>query len=99
MGSIVSSVTAVGAVSPTMETVLFRATWNGVNGAGPISIPGLQVGDRLLQLMDSAQGIPELNSAIPFYVEIVVSVADELHQNHPGNLTPTTYDGVFVRGL
>ncbi len=96
MGSIVSSVTAVGAVSPTMETVLFRATWNGVNGAGPISIPGLQVGDRVLQLLDSA---PSIDVDIPYFVEIVVSVADELHQNHTGNLTPNTYDGVFVRGL
>ncbi len=94
MGSIVSSVTAVA--SATTEIVIFRATWTGVNGAGPISIPGLEVGDRILQLLDSAPG---LDTSILMYVEIVVSVADELHQNHTGNLTPLTFDGVFVRGL
>jgi hypothetical protein len=96
MGSIANSADAIASVSTTSETVIFRATWTGLNGAGAISIPGLQVGDRILQLVDSS---PSIAGNPVNTVQLVVTVADQLHQNANGNLTSITYEAVFVRGL
>jgi hypothetical protein len=94
MGQIVSSIINFNPLSSHGNVI--RATWSGINGAGAISIPGLRVGDRMLQLLDSGQN---LDSGILFYTQVVVSVADELQQNHTGDLTTIAFDGVFVRGL
>lgn len=67
---------------------LIKVNVTGINGVGPISAPGLKVGDRLL-----------LNYAPSDGIESIVTVDDEVQQTSGFNWTSFTFDLIFVRGI
>jgi hypothetical protein len=96
VGAIISSVGAVVSVSAPGQTLLFRASFSGLDGPGAIQVPGLQVGDRLIQAVD---GGGDVVSDTTSYFELAVSVADELQQVRVAHMSNETFDVVFIRGL
>lgn len=77
-------------MSVTLSTVFVKAEFNGRNGSGAISVPGLQVGDT---------AIVDLNghNVIGGSFEQIVSVADEIQQLSGSDLSGQTYRFFLVR--
>lgn len=71
--------------SPTILKVVF----NGINGAGAISIPGLKVGDTPFACT--------AGDAILGLFESSVSVADGLQQTGAGNYASWVFTMYFIR--
>jgi hypothetical protein len=76
------------AIDKISGTISF--SFNGRNGTGAISIPGLKAGDQIIRL---TQGGTDY-TADPTMMEWVISVDDQIHQISGTNLT--TYDFVAV---
>lgn len=67
-----------------------KVTVTGINGIGPISAPGLKVGDRLfLSYGPGGAGTG---------LEPIVTVDDEIQQNSL-DWTSFTFDLIFLRGI
>lgn len=82
-------------MSLTMSTV-FHAQFNGRNGDGPVSIPGLKVGDWVVARLLLPSGSPSFGGS-PF--ENVVSVDDELQQTDSiTDWSSSTFKTLFFRG-
>lgn len=71
---------------------VIKATSTGASSAGPISIPGLQVGDCLVSL--SPYGFPP-----GFAFESVVSVADQLQQEQNLDWSGEAFTFYLLRGV
>ena len=65
-----------------------KAVFNGNNGAGSISVPGLQVGDVALVFA---------NGNFLGAFESVISVADQIQQTSGNNLSSITLTLVLIR--
>lgn len=63
----------------------------GLNGSGPISAPGLKVGDRFLLGYSPAGGGGGLES--------IITVADQVQQLVGFDWSPFTFDLIFLRGI
>ncbi|MCA8203193.1 hypothetical protein LGM71_19255 [Burkholderia sp. AU33545] len=71
---------------------VIKATANGATTAGPISIPGLQIGDCLVSV--SPFGFPP-----GFAFESAVSVADQLQQEQNLDWSGETFTFYLLRGV
>lgn len=70
---------------------IITLTFQGRNGAGTISVPGVKVGD--VMVMAAVSGTtPLTNEFWP-----LISTDDEVHQASAGDETGNTYTAVFVR--
>jgi hypothetical protein len=69
----------------------------GRNGAGSISVPGVDVGDVLLVFLNGnpPYGGLDIGSASPF--ENVISVADQVQQIATNNFSASSYNVFFLR--
>lgn len=72
-----------------------RADFNGVNGAGAVSVPGLDVGD-LVTFYAQAPGGWQTPGGI---FEDVISVAGEIQQISSNDLSPYTFTILFLRAV
>lgn len=83
-------------MSVTVSGAFVRLTFTGPASAGPVSAPGLQVGDALIFLF--APGNFDYNiCTYPGYVEGEISVNDELQFLSAG-YSGWTFNAIFVRG-
>jgi hypothetical protein len=73
-----------------------RATFNGRNGAGPISVPGLKVGDLVIWLLDTLDGGLKTGDS---FLESVVSVDDQIQQIATNDFTVLPWDALLMRGV
>jgi hypothetical protein len=83
-----------GALIMSLQTgpALGYATFNGRNGTGSISVPGLKVGDIVTFAL--------LNSTVVTVggeLETIVSIADEIQQVDSANLSTATFTIVITR--
>lgn len=69
---------------------LVTAQFTGNNGAGAISVPGLQVGDIVVAFQEGAGMVAQFESS--------VSVADQLHQFGGGDMSAQTLHAILFRG-
>lgn len=68
---------------------IVKVTVTGIISPGPISAPGLKVGDRLLiSYSPSFAG-----------TEAIVTVDDEIQQLAPFDWSSFTFDLIFLRGI
>jgi hypothetical protein len=72
---------------------MVTASFSGGTTSGPISVPGLVVGDRVLQAIDTS-ALTDYGS----YFERVVTVADEIQQKIAANISALTIGIVAYRG-
>lgn len=85
-----------------MSTVIKSAqivssTFLGRSGTGSISVPGLVVGDRLIWLHSTGYTGADINLNGFNYMEVIISVDDQIQQTDNGNYTTWTFDAIFVR--
>jgi hypothetical protein len=66
------------------------------NGAGPISAPGLKVGDRAIAVFLTSSGHVSHQNPGDF-VEAIISVDDEIQQLDTSNLSTSTVDVFLLR--
>jgi hypothetical protein len=77
---------------------LISANFEGSHGSGPISVPGLRAGDRVIYLVGNPLTAPtSFMGATNF--EMIVSVDDELQQNSPSYLDGTPFEILVYRGF
>lgn len=76
----------------TSPATIVKASAPGGTGIGPISIPGLQVGDVVIR------SIPD-GFADATVVEEVVTVADELQQTSFADLSSVVFTWYLLRGV
>lgn len=79
---------------------LVHATFNGINGGGPsgpqggpVSVPGLKVGDVVLCIVASIGTGGPLNSSF----EPIISVDDEIQQTTPSDFSALAITSVLCR--
>lgn len=68
-----------------------KATFSGGTAAGAISVPGVKVGDVIVQIADAG------DTARPGYFENMVSVDDEIQQFNSNDFSSITFTAVLVR--
>lgn len=68
-------------------------SFNGRNGSGAISIPGLKAGDKIIRLI---QGTTDY-TADPTIMEWVISVDDQIQQIISENLSTWAFSAIAVR--
>jgi hypothetical protein len=85
-------------MSTVVQGVAFlRATFTGRNGAGSISIPGLQAGDFVLKAQ-RVYGVSSDDYSGGF--EKTITVDDEIQQNTPADLSAVTdIYAITLRGI
>ncbi len=98
MGSISNSSTVSTATVATVDTPfsIIRISFNGRNGAGGISIPGLHVGDTVIWMFNSNGGPPP--TANGGWTEWVITAADEIQQTWTNDLSSDTFEALLIRG-
>lgn len=75
-------------------TAIARADFNGINGIGAVSLPGMKVGDQVMFYCASADG------SIPSqYFETRISVDDEIQQIAALDLSSEGYTIIFFRAV
>lgn len=72
---------------------LIKVTFTGINGSGPISVPGLKAGDIILGQVLDTTGAPE---GILSY-ETIISVDDQIQQNTSADRSGIAMTAVFSR--
>ncbi len=77
-----------------LVNVFYKAV-TGLNGAGSISVPGVEVGDVILVFYNGYSGGLWTGSASPF--ESTVSVVDEVQQTSSGNWSAAPSNLFFLR--
>lgn len=82
----------MGQIDKISGTILF--TFNGRNGPGAISVPGLKAGDRIVRLLQV--GIQDYTGAADM-MEWIITVDDEIQQVSVGNLTTWNFEAIAVR--
>lgn len=75
------------------------AAFSGHSGPGPINVPGLKAGDKLIWLQSASYqgGTVQMNTAD--YFEIIVSVNDQIQQLTTVNLVSWVLNAVFLHGV
>ena len=86
----------------TEGQLLIKVRWQGTEFAGPISVPGLKVGDRMLWLAGANSsydlGTYSYISGLPSSWELMISVDDEIQQ--AGTNRQFDYlEALFLRNL
>jgi hypothetical protein len=79
--------------SSVFTPTFIRAEFTGVNGTGPISVPGLEAGDIILAV---AQGGPGMLA----YFEnssATITVSNEIQQTLPGDLSTVVLTCYLMR--
>lgn len=75
-----------------------KAVFMGLNGSGSISIPGLKVGDIILNTY-SLDGLGNWDYSPPGSLfETSISVVDQLQQSYTGNASTVNFTIIFFRG-
>jgi hypothetical protein len=69
----------------------------GSNGVGPVSAPGVKVGDKVIWILITSSGGATSHQNPNDFMEAVVSVADEIQQRDSSNLSTYTVDVILVR--
>lgn len=77
------------------EFGLGHYTFNGRNGSGSVSVPGLKAGDICLQQVVNGTYIPPDGSEF----ERVISTDGQIVQNDAANLSAISCQVIVVRGL
>ena len=78
----------------TMPVAFIKAEFYGRDGAGPISVPGLKVGDAVI--MNTINGV---DSNFHRSFEAFVTTDDEIYQWYSGNLEAEPHVMILMRGL
>lgn len=75
---------------------LVKATFDGINGAGNITVPGIKAGDAALYIMHGS-AIDEGPFAAGAVISTFAPADDTVQQTYTGDLTTFTLTVVFVR--
>lgn len=75
-------------------TAIGRADFNGINGIGAVSVPGMKVGDQTMFYCAAADG-----SVPGEYFETRISVDDEIQQTATYDLSGTAFTILFFRSV
>lgn len=78
----------------TFPVAFIKATFNGRDGAGPVSAPDLKVGDAVV--MNTING---LDSSFVRSFEAFVTVDDEIQQVSTANLENEPHVMILLRGI
>lgn len=76
-------------------TAIIKVTFNGRNGAGSISVPGVKVGDYILNIQDTADSGNGGNAQGAFV--IYVGTDDTINQASGSDQSGTEYTAFLVR--
>jgi hypothetical protein len=79
----------------TIPVAIVRASFLARVGSGPISVPGLKVGDAILSASESNHE----RSPVAIVFESFISVDDEVQQLYSGDLSGDTYTLLLLRGV
>lgn len=81
---------------PTVTTSfgVIKAEFDGRDGAGPVSVPGLKVGDVVFVLTINGVDSNFLRS-----YEAIITVDDEIYQWYSGNHENVTHVAYLLRGV
>lgn len=94
-----STVAVLAAVSSTIGATLLRVSVSGRNGAGAVSVTGLEVGDILLWSFFENAGPPPTYEPPGSIFEARVTVADEIQQVFTNDLTGDNFTLILLRGV
>jgi hypothetical protein len=75
-------------------TKLDILSFNGVAAAGPITLTGVKVGDKVLGVCSVTAGVLGDKSA---HFETAITVIDQIQQTQAANLTANTYVALIAR--
>lgn len=78
----------------TTPVAFIKAEFTGRDGAGPVSVPGLKVGDAVLMVT-----INGIDSNFPRSYEAFVTVDDEIYQWFNGNHENVEHVMLLLRGV
>lgn len=81
----------------TIGPQLITVSFTGRNGTGPISVPGVKVGDRFVYLYSTSVGNVNVITGGSPYMEVIISVDDQVQQTDVANYSTYTFNGVLVR--
>jgi len=78
-----------------------KASFNGRNGAGTISVPGVKAGDIVIWMADTPSGESLQVRSIEFspWVEGIITVDDEVQQTVDGNASASIFTILLIRGV
>jgi len=76
----------------TVPVAFVKASFNGRNGTGAISVPGLKAGDAVI-----LNGINNRQNEFPF--EAIISTDDQITQWYTGDLSSDSIVLVLMRGV
>lgn len=77
----------------TTPVAFIKAEFLGRDGAGPVSVPGLKVGDVVIMYSNDNHERTEIA------YECTITVDDEIHQFYQGNWSGDTFVMVLLRGV
>lgn len=82
-----------------INAALITATFDEVASPGPVSVPGLKVGDVMLALssVNTTGSFGNGSLMATGFYEAIVTVDDELQQNVPTTSPGNTFTAVFLR--